>query len=75
MFISDSFGRHFWVDENDQFRSAPSFQDNTADMDNADYVSEWTDLEGVNLDLLLNIYKSELHNKWNHANSISLRGA
>ena len=75
MFVSDSFGRHFWVDENDQFRSAPSFQDNTADMDNADYVSEWTDLEGVNLDLLLNIYKSELHNKWNHANSISLRGA
>ena len=75
MFISDSFGRHFWVDENDQFRSAPSFQDNTADMDNADYVSEWTDLEGVNLDLLLNIYKSELHNKWNYANSLSLRGA
>ena len=75
MFVSDSFGRHFWVDENDQFRSAPSFQDNTADMDNADYVSEWTDLEGVNLDLLLNIYKSELHNKWNHANSLSLRGA
>jgi len=75
MFVSDSFGRHFWVDENDQFRSAPSFQDNTADMDNADYVSEWTDLEGVNLDLLLNIYKSELHNKWNYANSLSLRGA
>lgn len=75
MFVSDSFGRHFWVDENDQFRSAPSFQDNTADMDNADYVSEWTDLEGVNLDLLLNIYKSELHNKWNYANSLSWRGA
>ena len=75
MFVSDSFGRHFWVDENDQFRSAPSFQDNTADLDNADYVSEWTDLEGVNLDLLLNIYKSELHNKWNYANSLSWRGA
>ena len=75
MFISDSFGRHFWVDENDQLRSAPSFTDNTADMDNADYVSDWTDLEGVNIDLLLNIYKSELHNKWNYANSLSLRGA
>ena len=75
MFVSDSFGRHFWVDENDQFRSAPSFQDNTADLDNSDYVSDWTDLEGVNLDLLLNIYKSELHNKWNYANSLSLRGA
>ena len=75
MYISEAFGRHFWVDDEDQFRSAPSFQDNTADLDNSDYVSDWTDWEGVNFDLLLNIYKSELYNKWNYANSLSLRGA
>ena len=55
--------------------TAPSFLDNTADLDNSDYVSDWTDWEGVNFDLLLNIYKTELHNKWTYANSLSLRGA
>ena len=75
MYVSKSFGRHFWVDDEDQFRSAPSFIDGTADMDNADYVSEWCDWEGVNFETLFNIYKTELNNKWNYANSLSLRGA
>ena len=70
MLVSDSFGSHFWVDDEDQFRSAPSFKDNTADMDNADYVSEWTEWEGVNFENLLNIYKTELYNKWNHGGGI-----
>ena len=55
MYVSESFGRHFWVDDNDNFRSAPSFLDDTADMDNADYVSDWDEWEGVNFDLLLSI--------------------
>ena len=70
MYVSESFGRHFWVDKEDQFRSAPSFIDHTADMDNADYVSEWTEWEGVNFENLLNIYKTELYNKWNHGGGI-----
>ena len=70
MLVSESFGRHFWVDDEDHFRSAPSFKDNTADMDNADYVSEWTEWEGVNFENLLNIYKTELYNKWNHGGGI-----
>ena len=70
MYSSETFGRHFWVDDEDQFRSAPSFQDNTADMDNADYVSEWSEWEGVNFENLLNIYKTELYNKWNHGGGI-----
>jgi len=72
MLVSESFGRHFWVDEDDQLRSAPSFTDNTADMDNADYVSEWTDWEGVNVENLLSIYKTELNNKWNYGGSITI---
>ena len=72
MLVSESFGRNFWVDEDDQLRSAPSFTDNTADMDNADYVSEWTDWEGVNVENLLSIYKTELNNKWNYGGSITI---
>tara|TARA_B100001173_G_scaffold251672_1_gene222673 strand:+ start:395 stop:622 length:228 start_codon:yes stop_codon:yes gene_type:complete len=74
MYVSESFGRHFWVDEEDQFRSAGSFIDGTADMDNADYVSDWEDWEGVNYDLLFAIYRTELHNKWSYANSLSHNG-
>ena len=75
MYVSESFGRHFWVDKEDQFRSAPTFQDDTADLDNADYVSDWTEWEGVNFDLLFAIYRTELHNKWSHAGSLTFRGA
>ena len=74
MYVSKSFGRHFWVDDEDQFRSAGSFIDGTADMDNADYVSDWEEWEGVNFDLLFNIYRTELHNKWSYANSLSHTG-
>ena len=41
-------------------------------MDNADYVSEWTDWEGVNVENLLSIYKTELNNKWNYGGSITI---
>jgi len=75
MYVSEAFGRHFWVDDEDNLKSAPSYIDGTADFDCEDYVSEWDDLDGVNLDLLLQIHKTELHNKWSHAGSLSLRGA
>ena len=75
MYVSESFGRHFWVDDEDQFRSAGSFIDGTADMDNADYVSDWDEWEGVDYDLLIDIYRTELHNTWSHANSLSFQGA
>ena len=50
MFKSQSFGRIFWVDDNDDFKSCPQNIDGTGDYDCADYVSEWTDWEGVNYD-------------------------
>ena len=75
MYSSETFGRLFWVDANFDFKSCPQYVDGTGDFDCEDYVSDWTDWEGVNFDLLLNIYKSELHNKWNYANSLSWRGA
>jgi hypothetical protein len=57
MFHSKSFGRIFWIDDNDEFRSCPLKLDNTGDYKYADYVSEWTDWEGVNFDLLFNIHR------------------
>ena len=70
MIHSMAFGRAFWLDENDEFCSAPWRQDGTVDMEQQDYVSEWNDLEGVNIGLLLDIYKVEILNKINHGGSI-----
>ena len=58
MIMSLHFGRHFWLDSNDDFCSCPTFIDGTPDKDQWDYVSEWTDLEDVNLDKLFFIHKS-----------------
>ena len=54
---SEYFGRHFFVDDKFQFISAPSFESGGYDESQLDYVGNWTDLEGVNLNKLLNIYK------------------
>ena len=75
MFHSKSFGRIFWVDENHDFKSCPQNIDGTGDFDQEDYVSDWTEWDGVNFDLLFNIHKTELHNKWYHGGSLSLQGA
>jgi len=72
MVKSNTFGRIFWVDDKDDFKSCPQNIDGTGDYDCADYVSEWDDWDGVDFNLLFNIHKSCLHNKWNHANSLTL---
>ena len=74
MFKSQSFGRIFWVDDNDDFKSSPQNKDGTGDFDQWDYVSEWTDWEGVDYDKLFNIHQSCVINKQNHANSLTLEG-
>ena len=63
MYKSETFGRIFWVDCTNEFRSCPLKLDNTGDFDNIDYVSEWQDLEGVNLDMLLKIHRIEVLNQ------------
>ena len=63
MYLSEHFGRAFWVDDDNEFRSCPLFVNNKPDYSQADYVSEWTDLEGVSLDKLFNIHRIELINK------------
>ena len=60
MYLSEHFGRAFWVDPQNEFRSCPLFVNNKPDYSQADYVSEWTDLEGVDLNKLLYIHRFEL---------------
>ena len=71
MYISSTFGRLFWVDDDYEFKSCPLCVDGTGDFDVEDYVSEWTDWEGVDMNLLFAIYKCELINKVQYAGSLT----
>ena len=75
MYSSEAFGRLFWVDDNYDLKSCPQFNNGTGDFDNEDYVSEWTDWEGVDMNLLFNIYKFELLNKRDYAGSLTHKEA
>ena len=48
--------------------------DGTGDFDCEDYVSEWSDWEGVNMEILLDIHQSCVINKQIHAYSLTLDG-
>ena len=74
MVKSNHFGRIFWVDDKEDFKSCPQFIDGTGDFANADYVSEWTDWEGVDMDLLFSIHATCLSLKDDYANSLTLEG-
>tara|TARA_B100001989_G_scaffold64759_1_gene43814 strand:- start:1010 stop:1345 length:336 start_codon:yes stop_codon:yes gene_type:complete len=54
---SEEFGRHFFIDIGFNFISAPSFKDGGYDESQLDYVSNWTDWEGVDMNKLFDIYK------------------
>jgi|TARA_B100001113_G_scaffold301870_1_gene261048 hypothetical protein len=74
MYSSDFFGRIFWVDDNLDFKSCPQFVNGTGDFEHEDYVSDWTDWDGVNVSLLFQIHRTCLHLKQDHHNSLSLKG-
>ena len=50
MFKSKKFGRIFWVDDKDDFKSCPLNVDGTGDFTCEDYVSEWSkeQLDAIN---------------------------
>ena len=72
MFKSNKFGRIFWVDDELEFKSCPLCVDGTGDFDCEDYVSEWTDWEGVDMNELLAIHKVCILNKTQYAGSLTL---
>ena len=71
MYSSETFGRLFWVDDDYEFKSCPLNVDGTGDFDCDDYVSEWTDWDGVDMEILFNIYRCELINKVEYAGSLT----
>ena len=73
MYSSETFGRLFWVDDDYEFKSCPQNIDGTGDFDQWDYVSEWDDFSDGDMNLLLNIYKNELINKVQYANSLTTK--
>ena len=75
MYSSETFGRIFWVDDNYDFKSCPQNVDGTGDFDCDDYVSEWDDFSDVDMNLLINIYRCELINKVQYANSLTTKEA
>ena len=72
MYKSETFGRIFWVDDELEFKSCPLNVDETGDFDAEDYVSEWTDWEGVDMNELLAIHKVCILNKTQYAGSLTL---
>ena len=72
MYKSNKFGRIFWVDDELEFKSCPLNVDETGDFSCEDYVSEWTDWEGVDMNELLAIHKVCILNKTQYAGSLSL---
>ena len=72
MYSSETFGRIFWVDDDYEFKSCPLCVDGTGDFDVEDYVSDWTDWEGVDMNELLAIHKVCILNKTQYAGSLSL---
>ena len=57
MLLSLHFGRHFWLDDDNELMSCPSFVDGNPDTFNEDYVSEWDDFSDVDVSKLLYIYR------------------
>ena len=61
---SEEFGRHFFIDIAFDFISAPSFKEGGYDESQLDYVSNWSDWEGVDLDKLFDINRQLTWNQW-----------
>ena len=57
MINSDTFGMTFWLDDDYEFRYCRTFTNNTPDLHNWGYVSEWTDFDGVDFNQLLRIHR------------------
>ena len=61
---SEEFGRHFFIDIGFHFISAPSLKEGGYDESQLDYVGNWTETEGLNLDSLLDIFRKLCWNQW-----------
>ena len=63
MISSMHFGMTFWLDDDNEVCSAPWRVDGTVDTAQMDYVSEWQDMEGVDIMRLMDIVKRLIDDK------------
>ena len=56
--VSESYGRHFFIDSELEFVSAPTLQSGGYDESQLDYVTNWTEFEGIVVSDLFDIYKN-----------------
>ena len=61
---SEEFGRHFFIDIGFNFISAPSLVTGGYDESQLDYVNNWSETEGLDLDKLLEIYRKLCWSQW-----------
>ena len=60
--LSLHFGRTFWLNEEGEFCSAPTFKNGETHWDQWDYVSDW-DMEGVDFDRLFGVTKTLIESR------------
>ena len=60
--LSLHFGRTFWLNEEGEFCSAPTYKNGKTDWERWDYVSDW-DMEGVNFDKLFDIHMTLIESR------------
>ena len=61
--LSLHFGRTFWLNDEGEFCSAPTFKNGETHWEQWDYVSDWVDLQGVNLDKLFDIHMTLIESR------------
>ena len=64
--LSLHFGRTFWLNEEGEFCSAPTFKNGKTHWEQWDYVSDW-DMEGVDFDKLFDVHRTLIIEKHNEA--------
>ena len=67
---SEKYGHHFMIDTDMHFFSAPSFKKGGYDETQVDYVGSWTDLEGVVLQELFDIYQQLVYEYYREENDV-----
>ena len=60
--LSLHFGRTFWLNEEGEFCSAPTYKNGKTDWERWDYVSDW-DMEGVNFDRLFDVHRTLIESR------------
>ena len=60
--LSLHFGRTFWLNEEGEFCSAPTYKNGKTDWERWDYVSDW-DMEGVDFDRLFDVHRTLIESR------------